>query len=321
VADAGEARLLRGEPIAAEIRAAAQADVAAFRRRFGYVPTLAVVMVGREAPSAVYLQQILRACQTVGIEGRLVEVSGRVSAARLRHELQALSADPLVAGIIVQMPLPRHLPLSVVAEGLDPAKDIDGIHPQNVGLFSLGFPAFVPTTAQAAVELLKRSGIPLEGRRAVVVGRSNVVGRPAAVLLMRENATVTICHSRTADLAHHTRDAEILVVAAGRPGLVTGTMLSPGVVVVDVGINVVEGRLVGDVDFASARQVASAITPVPGGVGPLTNALLMAHLVEAARRQAEAEGVGRERRPTLSRGTRGQRRSLGGTTTTSTAPG
>jgi methylenetetrahydrofolate dehydrogenase (NADP+)/methenyltetrahydrofolate cyclohydrolase len=235
----------------------------------------------------VYLGQILRSCAKVGIEGRLVEIPGRASTAAVRREIERLNAAPMVAGVIVQMPLPRRIPLSAVIDTLDPAKDIDGLHPRNAGLLTLGYDGFLPTTAHAAVELLKRSGIPLTGKRAVVVGRSNVVGKPAALLLMRENATVTICHSRTADLPRHTRDAEILVVAAGAPGLITGDMLSPGVVVVDVGINVVGDALVGDVDFESASRVASAITPVPGGVGPVTNALLLTHLVRAAQAQAD----------------------------------
>src|SRR5450759_4051930 len=186
-----------------------------------------------------------------------------------------------------RMPVPRAISLRTVIDVLDPAKDIDGIHPLNAGLLALGYEGFLPATAHAAVEILKRSGIPLEGRRAVVVGRSNVVGKPAALLLLREHATVTICHSRTVDLARHVRDAEIVIVAAGRPGLITGEMLRPGAVVVDVGINVREGRIVGDVDAASAAPVVSAITPVPGGVGPLTNAILLTHLMRAARNQAE----------------------------------
>jgi methylenetetrahydrofolate dehydrogenase (NADP+)/methenyltetrahydrofolate cyclohydrolase len=280
-------RLLLGKPIAAEIRATVANDVAAFRGRHGFAPALAIVIVGKDAPSAVYLGQILRSCAKVGIEGRLVEIPGRASTAAVRREIERLNADPMVAGVIVQMPLPRRIPLSAVIDTLDPAKDIDGLHPRNAGLLTLGYDGFLPTTAHAAVELLKRSGIPLTGKRAVVVGRSNVVGKPAALLLMRENATVTICHSRTADLPRHTRDAEILVVAAGAPGLITGDMLSPGVVVVDVGINVVGDALVGDVDFESASRVASAITPVPGGVGPVTNALLLTHLVRAAQAQAD----------------------------------
>lgn len=279
-------RLLLGAPIAAEIRATVERDVAAFRGRRGYAPALAVLIVGSDAPSAVYLNQILKSCAKVGIEGRRVEVPGRASTAAVRDEIRRLNDDPLVAGIIVQMPLPRRIPLSAVIDTLDPAKDIDGLHPRNAGLMTLGYEGFLPTTAHASVELLKRSGIPLAGKRAVVVGRSNVVGKPAALLLMRENATVTVCHSKTADLARHVRDAEIVVVAAGHPRLVTGDMLSPGAVVVDVGINVVDGALVGDVDFESASLVASAITPVPGGVGPVTNALLLTHLVRAAQDQA-----------------------------------
>jgi methylenetetrahydrofolate dehydrogenase (NADP+) / methenyltetrahydrofolate cyclohydrolase len=290
---AGEGpRLLLGAPIAAEIRAGVERDVAAFRGRRGYAPTLAVLIVGRDAPSAVYLNQILKSCAKVGIDGRLVEIPGRASAASVRAEIERLNADPHVAGVIVQMPLPRRIPLSTVIDTLDPAKDIDGLHPRNVGLMTLGYEGFLPTTAHAAVEILKRSGVELAGKRAVVVGRSNVVGKPAALLLLRENATVTLCHSRTADLGHQLRDAEIVVVAAGVPGLVTGEMLRPGVVVVDVGINVVDERIVGDVDFASASRVASSITPVPGGVGPVTNALLLTHLVRAAQDQAQA-GNGR----------------------------
>jgi methylenetetrahydrofolate dehydrogenase (NADP+)/methenyltetrahydrofolate cyclohydrolase len=287
-ASGAEPRLLLGAPIAAEIRATVEREVSAFRGKRGYAPALAVLIVGRDAPSAVYLNQILKSCAKVGIEGRLVEVPGRASAAAVRAEIERLNADTQVAGIIVQMPLPKRIPLSTVIDTLDPAKDIDGLHPRNAGLMTLGYEGFLPTTAHAAVELLKRSGIQIAGKRAVVVGRSNVVGKPAALLLLRENATVTICHSRTADLARHLKDAEIVIVAAGSPGLVTGRMLRKGAVVVDVGINVVDDRLVGDVDFASASKVASAITPVPGGVGPVTNALLLTHLVRAAQDQAQA---------------------------------
>jgi len=285
-------RLLLGAPIAAEIRASVEREVTAFRGKRGYAPTLAILIVGRDAPSAVYLRQILKASAKVGIEGRLVEVPGRASAAAVRQEIERLNADPQVAGIIVQMPLPKRIPLSTVIDTLDPAKDIDGLHPRNAGLMTLGYEGFTPTTAQAAVELLKRSGIEIAGKRAVVVGRSNVVGKPAALLLLRENASVTVCHSRTADLARHVKDAEIVLVAAGSPGLIRGDMLSPGVVVVDIGINVVDDALVGDVDFKSASMVASAITPVPGGVGPVTSALLLTHLVRAAQDRAYS-GAGR----------------------------
>jgi len=285
--DDGGPRLLRGGPVAADVRETVAADVADFRVTHGYTPELAVVIVGRDAPSTVYLHKILDGCRLVGIQDRLVELGDDCTAEALGREILALGAERTVAGIIVQQPLPAGLPLRVVIDTLDPAKDIDGIHPLNAGLLALGYDGFLPATAHAAVELLKRSGVQLAGRRAVVVGRSNVVGKPAAFLLLREHATVTICHSRTPDLGAHLREADVVVVAAGRPGLITGEMLRPGAVVVDVGINVVEGRLVGDVDFDSAARVASAITPVPGGVGPLTNAILLTHLVWAARNQAE----------------------------------
>ena len=281
----GGARLLQGGPIATEIRQAVSEDVAAYVERHARRPVLAVVICGRDAPSMVYLAQILRSCEKVGIEGRLVEVDGEASEDSVTETLAALNADPAVNGIIVQMPLPPTIRLRTIVDAIDPAKDIDGIHPLNAGLLRLGYDGFLPATAHAAVEILRRSGIEIEGKRAVVVGRSAVVGMPAAFLLVRENATVTVCHSRTRDLARHIKDAEILVVAVGHPGLIKGPMVRRGVVVVDVGINVVDGAIVGDVEFDSVRRVASAITPVPGGVGPLTNALLLAHLVRAARGQ------------------------------------
>jgi len=280
------ARLLKGGPIAADIRAGVAADLAAFVSEYGYTPELAVVVVGAEAPSMVYLRKILDGCQEVGIGGHLVELAGACTADELGRAIEALGDDPRVAGIIVQQPLPGRIALRVVLDALDPRKDIDGIHPLNAGLLALGYEGYLPATAHASVELLKRSGVALEGKQAVVVGRSNVIGKPAAQLLLCEHATVTMCHSRTPDLAAVLRGADIVVVAAGRAGLVRGDMLKAGAVVVDVGINVTEHGLVGDVDFASAAQVASAITPVPGGVGPLTSAILLSHLMRAARDQA-----------------------------------
>ena len=289
----GEARLLLGAPIAAEIRASVRDDIATFVERRGFAPTLAIVLVGRDAPSAVYLRQILRACEAAGIGGRLVEIESDGSSpadleAAVTGAIRELNDDPLVAGIIVQMPLPPSISLRAVIDAIDPAKDIDGIHPLNAGLLRLGYEGFLPATAHAAIEMLHRYDIPIEGKDAVVIGRSNVVGMPAAFMLVREHATVTVCHSRTRDLGAHVGRAEILIVAAGRPGLISGAMLRPGVVVVDVGINVVGDKIVGDVEFDSASQVAGAITPVPGGVGPVTNAILLTHLVRAAFRQADA---------------------------------
>jgi methylenetetrahydrofolate dehydrogenase (NADP+)/methenyltetrahydrofolate cyclohydrolase len=287
----GGARLLEGGAIAAEIRIAVAEDVASFTTVQGRPPGLRVVIVGKDAPSTVYLERILRGCDKVGIDAGFVELEGEATEAKVTATVRELNDDPRVDGVIVQMPLPGTIRLRSVIDAIDPAKDIDGIHPLNAGLLRLGYDGFLPATAHAAVEILRRSGIRIDGQDAVVIGRSAVVGMPAAFLLVKEDATVTVCHRRTRDLADHVRRADIVVVAAGKPGLVTGAMLKPGAVVVDVGINVVDGHIVGDVDFATAREVASAITPVPGGVGPLTNALLLTHLIRAAERQAV------ERRP------------------------
>ena len=285
------ARLLEGGPIAEEIRRAVAEDVATFRATRGRAPGLRVVIVGRDAPSTVYLERILRGSAKAGIDAGFVELEGEATEASVAAAVRALNDDPIVDGVIVQMPLPPTIRLRAVVDAIDPAKDIDGIHPLNAGLLRLGYDAFLPATAHAAVEILRRSGIEIEGRDAVVIGRSAVVGMPVAFMLVREDATVTVCHSRTTDLAGKVARADIVVVAAGRPGLVTGDMLKPGAVVVDVGFNVVDGRIVGDVDFESASRVASAITPVPGGVGPLTNAILLTHLIRAAERNAPLDSA------------------------------
>ena len=287
-ASTGTARLLEGGPIAAEIRAAVAEDVQTFSVAQGRPPGLAVVIIGRDAPSTVYLEQILRGCAKVGIDARFAELEGEATESSVVEAIRTLNSDPTVDGVIVQMPLPRTIRLRSVIDAIDPAKDIDGIHPLNAGLLRLGYDGFLPATAHAAVEILRRSGIEIAGKDALVIGRSAVVGMPAAFLLVKEDATVTVSHSRTRDLRGHIGRADIVVVAAGHPGLVTGAMLKPGAVVVDVGINVVDGHIRGDVEFESARRVASAITPVPGGVGPLTNALLLTHLIRAAERQVAA---------------------------------
>jgi methylenetetrahydrofolate dehydrogenase (NADP+)/methenyltetrahydrofolate cyclohydrolase len=286
------ARRLEGAPFATEIRERVAADVAEYVKDHGYPPGLAVVVCGRSAPSMVYLERILKACAQVGIEGSLVDVPGddaATQAKELTAAIHRLNADPRVAGIIVQMPLPAGVGLRTVVDAIEPLKDIDGIHPLNAGLLRLGYEGFVPATAHAALEMIHRSGVEVGGADAVVIGRSPVVGMPLAFMLTKEDATVTVCHSKSRDLAAKVRSADIVVVAAGRPGLVTGAMLKPGAVVIDVGINVVDGKIVGDVDFASAESVAAAITPVPGGVGPLTNALLLSHLMRAAQRQDQAK--------------------------------
>lgn len=279
-------RLLRGGPVGTGIREQVAADVAAFKAEFGFAPALAVLVVGADAPSLVYLHKILDGCRLVGIGDKLVELPADSSEADVSAALTELQQDPKIAGIIVQQPLPKGIGLRAVIDTLDPMRDIDGIHPLNAGLLSLGYDGFLPATAHASVEILKQSGIEISGKHCVVVGRSNVIGKPAGLLMLRENATVTICHSKTEDLPGIVRSADIVIVAIGRANFVKGEWLKPGAVVVDVGINVVDGKLVGDVEFESAAKVASAITPVPGGVGPLTNAILLTHLVRAARARA-----------------------------------
>ena len=285
------ARRLEGAPFASEIRERVAADVQAYVAAHGHAPGLAVVVCGRSAPSMVYLERILKACGQVGIEGQLVDVPGddpETQESELTAAILRLNEDAQVNGIIVQMPLPAGVPLRTVVDAIEPLKDIDGIHPLNAGLLRLGYEGFIPATAHAALEMIHRSGVELRGADAVVIGRSPVVGMPLAFMLTKEDATVTVCHSKTRDLAAKVRAADVVVVAAGHPGLVTGAMLKPGAVVIDVGINVVDGRIVGDVDFQSAEAVAAAITPVPGGVGPLTSALLLSHLMRAAQRQDHA---------------------------------
>jgi methylenetetrahydrofolate dehydrogenase (NADP+)/methenyltetrahydrofolate cyclohydrolase len=279
------ARILDGRPLASRIRTNVRRQASAFEKIYGFRPQLVAVMVGHQAASSVYVLQILRSCSAVGVPSRVMELPRQTTADELRRRLEKLNKDPKVAGIIVQQPLPRHIPLSTLTDTIMPAKDIDGIHPLNTGLMALGYEGFLPACAEAAVEIPKFYGYNLEGKRAVVIGRSNVVGKPVQLLLMREHCTVTVCHRRTLDLTAEIARAEIVVSAAGSAGLVTGKMLHPGALVVDVGINVRDGRVVGDVDFDSAIKVAAAITPVPGGVGPVTNAVLLEHLIRAARWQ------------------------------------
>jgi methylenetetrahydrofolate dehydrogenase (NADP+) / methenyltetrahydrofolate cyclohydrolase len=286
------ARRLEGAPFASEIRVRVAGEVAAYAKDHGHPPGLTVVVCGRSAPSMVYLERILKACAEVGIDAALADVQGddaTTQSANLAAAIHRLNDDARVNGIIVQMPLPAGVGLRTVVDAIEPLKDIDGIHPLNAGLLRLGYEGFIPATAHAALEMIHRSGMELAGADAVVIGRSPVVGMPLAFMLTKEDATVTVCHSKTRDLAAKVARADVVVVAAGVAGLVTGAMLKPGAVVIDVGINVVDGRIVGDVDFASAEAVAGAITPVPGGVGPLTNALLLSHLMRAAQRQDQAK--------------------------------
>jgi methylenetetrahydrofolate dehydrogenase (NADP+)/methenyltetrahydrofolate cyclohydrolase len=249
-------------------------------------PALAVVRVGDDPPSVRYARQLERTFHSAGLGVRLEVLPPTIDDDGLAALLRALSTDASVHGILLQLPLPAHLSRERAAEEVAPAKDVDGLNPLNAGRLFLGRGrAFAPATPLGGLELLRHYGIGIAGRHAVVVGRSEVLGRPLALLLLRENATVTICHSRTPDLSRLTRQAEILAVAVGRPGLVTGDMVAPGAVVLDFGINVVAGQVVGDVDFASVAPLAGAITPVPGGTGPMTAAVLARNTLTAAERQ------------------------------------
>lgn len=278
--------ILAGQPVADKVQAAVAAEVAELRAR-GVVPTLAVVLVGQDPASRIYVGRKRAACEAVGIVARDYLYPEGLDQARLLGLVEALNRDPEVHGILIQLPLPAGVDEDRVLGALDPRKDVDGFHPENLGRLLAGRPGLVPCTPAGILALLDHYGVELKGTEAVVVGRSRIVGRPVAQLLLLRHATVTVCHTRTRDLAAHTRRAELLVVAAGRAGLVTGDMVREDAVVVDVGVNrQPDGRLVGDVDFATASQRARAITPVPGGVGPMTVAMLMHNTARAARQQA-----------------------------------
>lgn len=279
------AQRIDGRALAAELRAELRADVAKYVQQHGSTPEVVVVRVGGDTASGVYSKAILRAAENAGLVARLEQLPTRTTANELQALLHQLNIARHTRGIIVQMPLPGHLSQQMVADTVQAEKDIDGISPQSAGNLFLGLPSFLPATAAAVMEILERTHTPLVGKRAVVISRSNVVGKPLAMMLLQKNATVTICHSRTSDLAALTRQADILVAAAGRAHMVTGTMVKPGAVVIDVGINENpdgSGGIVGDVDMASVQQVAGAVTPVPGGVGPLTNLLLLKQCMQGA---------------------------------------
>jgi methylenetetrahydrofolate dehydrogenase (NADP+)/methenyltetrahydrofolate cyclohydrolase len=281
--------ILDGRPVAAKVQAAVAAGVAEMRRR-SVTPTLAVVLVGRDPASQVYVGRKQRACAEAGIDARDHLFPDGLDEPRLLALVRELNADPGVHGILVQLPLPAGLDEDRVIAAVDPRKDVDGFHPENLGRLLAGHPGVVPGTPAGILEILDHYGIELKGAEAVVVGRSRIVGKPLSQLLLGRHATVTVCHTRTRDLAAHTRRAEVLAVAAGRPGLLTGDMVRPDAVVIDVGVNRgPDGKLTGDVDFASVAPRVRAITPVPGGVGPMTVAMLLRNTLAAARRQAGLE--------------------------------
>ncbi|WP_407278242.1 bifunctional methylenetetrahydrofolate dehydrogenase/methenyltetrahydrofolate cyclohydrolase FolD [Aromatoleum evansii] len=288
------ARIIDGNALSAHVRGEI-ADRAATLSAQGVQPCLAVILVGDNPASAVYVRNKVSGCEKAGIRSLRFDFPVDVDAAEVMAKIAALNADPAVHGILVQLPLPRQFNEAEVLEAISVDKDVDGFHAENVGRLSQGREAFLPCTPHGVMKMLEAANVPVQGAEAVIIGRSNIVGKPMAMLLTNAGATVTVTHSKTRDLAFHTRRADILVAAIGKPRFVTADMIKPGAVVIDVGINRLTegpdaGKLCGDVDFEAAKDVASAITPVPGGVGPMTITMLLANTVESAERALRRKG-------------------------------
>ncbi|MFT0851283.1 bifunctional methylenetetrahydrofolate dehydrogenase/methenyltetrahydrofolate cyclohydrolase FolD [Achromobacter sp. F4_2707] len=280
------ARIIDGKALSDTVRAEVAERVKALSAQ-NIQPGLAVVLVGEDPASQVYVRNKAAACEKAGLLSRVIRMGQDSTEAELLDMIQQLNEDPAIHGILVQLPLPGHMNAAKVIEAISAEKDVDGFHVNNAGLLMTGKPLFRPCTPYGVMRMLESENVEIRGAEAVVVGASNIVGKPMALLLLAAGATVTLCNSKTRDLAAQTRRADILVVATGKPGMVTGDMVKPGAVVIDVGINRLEdGRLVGDVEFEEARKVAAAITPVPGGVGPMTIAMLLVNTLEAAERSA-----------------------------------
>ena len=276
--------LMDGKALAAEKMEELRQRTEALKAR-GVTPGLSVILVGEDPASQVYVRNKGRACEELGFYSQTVRMPKDTAQEVLEAKIEELNADDRVDGILVQLPLPRHLNEAAALARIRPEKDVDGFHVENAGRLFTAQSGVVACTPKGILYMLKKSGVPLAGKEAVVIGRSNIVGKPVAMLLLNENCTVTICHSRTADLAAHTRRADVLVAAVGKPLFVTADMVKPGAAVVDVGINRVDGKVVGDVDFASVEPVAGWISPVPGGVGKMTICMLMENTLEAAEKR------------------------------------
>ena len=276
------AQLLDGNLLSKKLRAEIAARAAILTAK-GVRPGLAVIVIGDNPASQVYVRNKVKACEDVGFHSVLERYSAELGEEELLARIATLNADPAIHGILVQLPLPEHIAAERVLEAIAPEKDVDGFHVANAGALMVGKPEFKPCTPYGCMKILESIDYPVRGARAVIVGASNIVGKPMAMLLLQAGATVTICNSKTRDLAHHTKDADILVVATGKPRMVTGDMIKTGAVVIDVGINrLPDGKLCGDVDFDTAKYVAGWITPVPGGVGPMTITMLLMNTLEAA---------------------------------------
>ncbi|MDD2211421.1 MAG: bifunctional methylenetetrahydrofolate dehydrogenase/methenyltetrahydrofolate cyclohydrolase FolD [Clostridia bacterium] len=281
------AQIIEGKVIAKTLRTKIKKRVDFFKAK-GIVPGLAVVLVGEDPASQIYVKNKAQACQECGIKSEVIKLPSTIQEKVLLTLMEKLNKRRDIHGILVQLPLPQHLSAEVIIEAINPAKDVDGLHPVNMGKLLAGNPALIPCTPYGCLKLIQSTGCAVSGKKAVVIGRSNLVGKPMAVLLLRENATVTACHSYTQDLVEITRSADILVVAVGKPGLITGEMIKSGALVLDVGMNrLPTGKLTGDVDFSSAAEIAGWITPVPGGVGPLTITMLLENTLEAAYEQED----------------------------------
>jgi methylenetetrahydrofolate dehydrogenase (NADP+)/methenyltetrahydrofolate cyclohydrolase len=277
------AKLIDGKLISAQIRSEIKEETSAFIKSHGYAPGLAVVIVGENPASQVYVRNKARACEEVGFYSEVHALPAETTQEALNALVDRLNKDEKIHGILVQLPLPKHLDETEVLLRIDPNKDVDAFHPYNVGCIMIGDYKFLPCTPAGVMALLERSGIDPAGKKCVVIGRSNIVGKPMAMLLLHANGTVTVCHSRTKELSSITREADILVVAIGRADFITADMVRPGAVVIDVGMNRrADGKLTGDVDFAAVEPIASAITPVPGGVGPMTITMLLQNTLTAA---------------------------------------
>ena len=281
-----KAKIIDGKALAAAVKQEAAQQVAQLKEK-GITPCLAVVLVGEDPASQVYVRGKINDCAQCGIESRSIRLPEDVTQAELLAQVKQLAEDASVHGILVQLPLPTQIDEKTVIDAIPPEKDVDGFSPVNVGRMQIGEPCYLPCTPAGCIRMIESTGMEIAGKHAVVIGRSNIVGKPAAMLLLAKTATVTICHSRTQNLKELCASADILVAAVGRAGFVTGEMVKPGAVVIDVGINRgADGKLHGDVDFDAAAEKAAWITPVPGGVGPMTRAMLMLNTVEAARRAA-----------------------------------
>jgi methylenetetrahydrofolate dehydrogenase (NADP+)/methenyltetrahydrofolate cyclohydrolase len=280
------ATLIDGKAVSQQVRAEVRDDVEAWVAGGGQRPGLATVLVGEDPASAVYVRNKQKACAEVGIEGFAHDLPADSTQEQVVELLAQLNADDRVSGILLQLPTPPHIDGSHLTTLIDPTKDVDGLTPVSAGLLAKGLPGLRPCTPAGVIELLKRYDVPLQGAEAVIVGRSDLVGKPVAALLLAENATVTTCHSRTRELDAVCRRADVLIAAVGRPEMVKGSWVKPGATVIDVGINRTDAGLVGDVEFSSAAEVAGKITPVPGGVGPMTIAMLLGNTLAAAKAQA-----------------------------------